>query len=77
MIQFTSGLLEFRCGSTCTIDTERSGRPSQITTEEMVNRIHDIMLEDCRMKGHEIAKKVNVSTKCVFNKLYEFLGIKK
>ena len=43
----------------------------------MVNRIHDIMLEYCRMKAHEIAKKVNVSTKCAFNKLCEYLGMKK
>lgn len=68
---------EFRCGRTNTTDAERSGRPAEITTEEMINKIHDIVLEDRRVKISEIAKKVNISNERVFNILHEHLGMKK
>ena len=38
---------------------EHSGRLTEIMTEEMaVNNIHDIVLENRRVKVHQIAKKV-------------------
>ena len=68
---------EFRCGRTSTTDAERPGRPIEVTTEEMVTKIHDIVLEDRREKVREIAKKVSISNECVFNILHEHLGMKK
>lgn len=68
---------EFRCGRTSTTDAERPGRPIEVTTEEMVTKIHDIVLEDRRVKVREIAKKVSISNERVFNILHEHLGMKK
>lgn len=68
---------EFCCGRTSTKDAERSGRPVEVTTDEIVNKIHDIVLEDRRMKIREIAKTVNISDERVFNILHEHLGMKK
>lgn len=54
---FASGSLEFHCGHMSTNDTERPRRPNEVTTEEMINKIkervnktHDIVLDDCRIK---------------------------
>ena len=43
---------EFKRGRTCTEDPARSGRP--ITTKEVIEKVHRIVLGDRRMKIHEI-----------------------
>ena len=53
--------MEFCCDHTSTTNAEHSGRPIEITTEEMVIIIPDIVLEDCCVKAHKIIKKVNIS----------------
>ena len=45
--------------------------------EDMVNKIHDIVLADCWMKIREIAASVNISTKCIENILHDKLGMRK
>lgn len=41
--------IEFCCGHTNTDDVECSGYSNKVTSEEMINKIHDIMLgEDTR-----------------------------
>ena len=53
---YGSGVIcEFRCGRTSTADAERSGRSFEIKTEEIVTKIHDIVLGDRRVKVREIA----------------------
>lgn len=37
-------LTEFRCGRTSTSDAERSGRPKQVVTTEVVHEIHEIII---------------------------------
>lgn len=56
-----------------TTDGERSGRPVEVTTPEMIDRIHDIVLEDRRVKVREIAKCVGISNDCVHNILCKHL----
>jgi histone-lysine N-methyltransferase SETMAR len=68
---------EFRCGRTSTTDAERSGRPIEVTNEEMINKIHDIVLEDRRVKVREIVNMVNISSERVCNILHEHLCMKK
>jgi len=43
----------------------------------MINKIHDIMLADCRVKIREIANIVKISTERIQNVLHETLGIEK
>ena len=46
---------EFRCGRISTSDVERPGRPKEVTSQEMMDRIHDIVLNDRRLKVREIS----------------------
>ena len=47
---------EFRCGRTSTETIPSAGRPNTITTPETINKIHDIVLNDSKVKVHEIAE---------------------
>ena len=39
---------EFRCDRISTSDAERPGRPKEVTSQEMIDKIHDIVLNDRR-----------------------------
>ena len=56
---------EFRCGRISTSDAERPGRPKEVTSQEMIDRIHDIVLNDRRLKVREISETVNISHECL------------
>ena len=45
---------EFRCGRISTSDAERPGRPKEVTSQEMIDKIHDIVLNDRRLKVREM-----------------------
>lgn len=68
---------EFKCGRTSRNDAERPGRPKLVTTEDMVNKIHDIVLDDPKVKLREIVEILHISHGRVCNILHEHLGIQK
>lgn len=45
MVWFTKGIwfTGFPCGDKSTTDAKSTGHPTEITTEEMVNKINDIV----------------------------------
>ena len=51
---------EFRCGRTITETIPSPGRPHEITTPEMINKIHDIVLNVPKVKVHEIDEIVSI-----------------
>ena len=54
---------EVKRGRTSVFDEERPGRPIEVTTEDnMVKKIHDIVLADRRVNIREIANIVDIST---------------
>ena len=61
---------EFRCGRTSTETIQSPGRPKEITTPEMTNKIHDIVLNDPKVKVREIAEIVSISIERVVNILH-------
>uniref|UniRef100_T1I5Z7 Uncharacterized protein n=1 Tax=Rhodnius prolixus TaxID=13249 RepID=T1I5Z7_RHOPR len=44
-----------------TSDAERSGRPVEVTTPEIIDKIHDMVMDDRRVKVREIASAVGIS----------------
>ena len=51
----------FCCCRISTSDTERPGRPKEVTSQEMIDKIHDTVHSDRRLKVREISETVNIS----------------
>ena len=69
-------LTEFRCGFTSTETIPSPGRPNEITAPEMINKIHDIVLNEPKVKLREIAEIISISTERVVNILHTHLCMK-
>ena len=54
-------ITEFHCGRISTSDADRPGRPKEVASQEMIDKIHDIVLDDRRLKVREISETVNIS----------------
>lgn len=68
---------EFKRGRTHTSDESRSGRPKSATTPEIVDKVHDMVLEDRRIKVREIEEAIGISYERVVHILHNELGMKK
>jgi histone-lysine N-methyltransferase SETMAR len=68
---------DFKRGRTSTNDEQRSGRPKTATSEEMVQKLHKIVLNDRRLKLVEIAEAVGISKERAHHILCEVLGMRK
>ena len=68
---------EFKDDHTSTKDEHRSGLPVEMTTPEMIDKIHDMVLSDRRIKVREIVEATGVSQGTVFSILHEKLDVKK
>lgn len=68
---------KFKRGRTSTKDEPRSGRPKTATNEEMVSKVHDLVLADRRVKLREIAETTGISYERVQNIVHEHLGMRK
>ena len=68
---------EFKRGRTSVFDEQRSGRSIEVTTEDKVKKIHDIVLADRLVKIREIADIVDIATERIQNILHEKLGRRK
>ena len=66
----------FKRGRTSTKYEHRSGRPVEVTTPEMVDEIHDMVLSDRRIKVREIVEDTGISQGTVFSILHEKLSAK-
>jgi transposase len=51
---------EFKGGRTSLEDDPRKGRPKSATTPEITEQVHDMVLDDRRMKVHEIAETIGI-----------------
>ena len=68
---------EFRCSRISTSDAERPGRQKEVASQEMIDKIHDMVLNNRRLKVREISETVNVSVGRVWYILHECLGMSK
>ena len=52
---------QFKRGDFSTCDTPRPGRPKTITTPEIIDHIHELLLEDRRISAKSIAEQLGIS----------------
>jgi len=68
---------EFKRGRTSLEDDPREGRPKNATTPEIIEQVHNMVLDDRWMKVREIAETVGISKERVGYILHEELDMKK
>ena len=68
---------EFKCGRTSLEDDPCEGRPKSAATPKIIEQVHDMILDDWRVKVREIADPVGVSKEHEGYILHEELDMKK
>uniref|UniRef100_A0A1B0G5T2 Uncharacterized protein n=1 Tax=Glossina morsitans morsitans TaxID=37546 RepID=A0A1B0G5T2_GLOMM len=68
---------DFKRGRTNTDDAERCGRPNSAVVPEKIKKVHEIVLEDRKVKLREIADTLRISEGSVFTILHEHLAMRK
>lgn len=68
---------EFKRGRKSLGDDERSGRPKTATTDDNIAKVHQMVLDDRRIKVREIAEVMNISKERVCHILNQDLGMRK
>lgn len=68
---------KFRTGHMSTEDDERSGRPKEAVTDENIKKIHKMILDDRKLKLHEIAEALKISKERVGHIIHEYLDMRK
>jgi len=49
---------QFKCGDFFTCDAPRRGQPKTVTTLEIIDQIHELILEDRRISAKSIAEQL-------------------
>jgi transposase len=68
---------EFKCGRTSLENDPREGRPKSATTPEIIEQVHDMVLDDRQMKMCQIAETIGISKEHVGYILHKKLHMKK
>jgi histone-lysine N-methyltransferase SETMAR len=68
---------EFKPGRTSLEDDPCKGYPKSATTPEIIEQVHDMILDDWQMKAHEISETIRSSKERVGYILHEELDMKK
>jgi len=70
-------LAQFKRGDFSAWDAPRPGRPKTLTTPEIIDQIHELILEDRRISVKSIAEKLDISRERVGSIIHEDLDMRK
>jgi len=68
---------QFRRGDLPTCDAPRPGRPKTATTPEIIDQVHELILEDRRISAKSIAEQMGISRERVGSIIHEDLDMRK
>jgi len=68
---------QFKRGDSSTCDAPRPGRPRTVTTPEIIDQIHELILEDRRISAKSIAEQLGISRERIGSIIHEDMDIRK
>ena len=68
---------QFKRGDFSTWDAPRPRRPETVTTPEIIDQIHELILEDSRISAKSITKQLGISRERVGSIIHEDLDMRK
>uniref|UniRef100_T1HWL6 Uncharacterized protein n=1 Tax=Rhodnius prolixus TaxID=13249 RepID=T1HWL6_RHOPR len=75
--QFISGFKIFGVAIWAQVTLNVLDAPVEVTTPEIIDKIHDMVMDDRRVKVREIASAVGISNERVHNILHQHLDMTK
>jgi len=70
-------VVQFKSGDFSTCDAPRPGRPKTVIIPEIINQIHELILEDRRILAKSIAEQLSISRGRVGSIIHEDLDMRK
>jgi len=70
-------VVQFKRGGFSTCDALRPGRPKTVTTPEIIDQIHELILEERRISAKSIAEQLGISRERAGSIIHEDLNIRK
>ena len=70
-------VIKFKCGDFSTCDGSCPGRPKRVTTPEITDQIHELILEDVQISAKSIAEQLGISREWVGSIIHEDLDMRK
>jgi len=68
---------QFKRGDFSTCDVPRPGRHKTVNTPEIIEQIHELILEDCRISSKSIAQQLGISRERVGSIILEDSDMRK
>ena len=69
-------MAQFKRGDFSTCDAPRPGRPKTVTTPEIIDHIHELVLEDRQISAKSIAEQLGISHERVAFIIHENLEMR-
>jgi len=70
-------VVQFKRGDFSTCVAPRSGRPKTVNTPEIIDKIHELILEDRRISAKSIVQQLGISRERVGSIIHEDLDMRK
>jgi len=68
---------QFKRSDLSNCDAPRHGRPKTVTTPEIINKIHELLLEDRQIESKSIAEQLGISRERVGSVIHKDLDMRK